>query len=178
MTPPSKGLAAGAGGLAAAAAGWIAAQRYDRNAIRSDPKRQALFAPLGGERQTVRSADGTGIAVRTFGPEGAPTIVLVHGWTCASPFWKLQVGALTRERRIVAYDLRGHGHSERAANRVFYRELTCSNPDDCAEDPVPSCQWRAGSSQSGSALPFLIAAGLLFGRYKQSRKRCSGCSPL
>ena len=81
MTPPAKGLAAGAGGLAVAAAGWIAAQRLDRHAIRSDPKRHALFAPLGGDRHTVRSVDGTGIAVRTFGPEGAPTIVFVHGWT-------------------------------------------------------------------------------------------------
>lgn len=66
---------------------------------------------------------------------------------------------------------------ERAANRVFYRELTCSNAADCAQDPVPACQWRSGTSESGSALPFLIAASVLLGRYTYGRKRRSSCSP-
>lgn len=159
LTPPSKGLAAGAGGVAVTAAAWIAAQRYDRHAIRSDPKRQALFAPLGGERRTVRSADGTEIAVRTFGPEGAPTIVLVHGWTCASPFWKLQVGALTGERRIVAYDLRGHGHSERAASGDYSLDAFASDLDAVLSDCVPAGERALLVGHSLGAMTIVEWAG-------------------
>jgi pimeloyl-ACP methyl ester carboxylesterase len=109
-------LAAGVGGVTLAAAGWAAQQRADRRAIRDDPKGEALFADFEGRRSTVAAEDGTQLAVRTFGPDDAPTIVLVHGWTCASQFWKLQIPGLSTDRRVVAYDLRGHGESERARN--------------------------------------------------------------
>ena len=138
MTPPDKGLLAGAAGLSAAAAGWVVTQRLDRRAIDADPKRQALFAPMGGERSTVRSADGTGIAVRSFGPEGAPAIVLIHGWTCASSFWKLQTSALDRERRVIAYDLRGHGDSERAVSGDYSLEAFADDLDAVLEACVPA----------------------------------------
>jgi len=49
--------------------------------------------------------------VEVFGPDGAPTLVLVHGWTCALRFWTYQLRDLADTLRIVAFDLRGHGHS-------------------------------------------------------------------
>ncbi len=113
VTGSRSALLAGAG-TAAVVAGWIAAQRADRRAVRSDPRGEALFAELGGRRSTVAAADGTRLAVRTFGPEDAPTVVFAHGWTCASDFWKLQIGPLSADRRIVAFDQRGHGDSEPA----------------------------------------------------------------
>ena len=65
------------------------------------------------ERLTVRSADGTGVNVEVRGPAGAPTVVLVHGWTCSAEFWAKQYAGLGDRFRIVAPDLRGHGRSER-----------------------------------------------------------------
>jgi pimeloyl-ACP methyl ester carboxylesterase len=59
----------------------------------------------------VRSEDGTVLHVETYGPECGPTIVLIHGWTCAIRFWNAQIRALSREFRVVAFDLRGHGRS-------------------------------------------------------------------
>lgn len=159
MTPPDKGLLAGAGGAAAAAVGWFAAQRLDRRAIEADPKRRALFAPMGGNRSRVRSADGTGIAVRTFGPEGAPTIVFVHGWTCASPFWKLQAGALSRERRIVAYDLRGHGHSERAASGDYSLAAFAADLDAVLTACVPAGERALLVGHSLGAMTIIEWAG-------------------
>lgn len=161
MTPPGKGLVAGVGGVAAAATGWLAAQRLDRRAIEADPKRSALFAPLGGNRRTVRSADGTGLAVRTFGPEGAPSIVFVHGWTCASPFWKLQVGTLSKERRIVAYDLRGHGHSERAANGDYSIEAFAADLDAVLAACVPAGERALLVGHSLGAMTIVGWAGRL-----------------
>jgi pimeloyl-ACP methyl ester carboxylesterase len=104
--------------LAAAAAtaggAWYATFRRDRDRIRRDPIRPALrrdLAELGGETLGVPAGDGTRLRVRVVGPQDAPTVVLVHGWTCALEFWTLQLQALAGELRIVAYDLRGHGGS-------------------------------------------------------------------
>ncbi|HKJ36747.1 MAG TPA: alpha/beta fold hydrolase, partial [Solirubrobacterales bacterium] len=113
MNRTGKAAAGLAAGAAALAAGWAATQRRDQRAITADPRGAKLLAEFGGSPSTVRAADGTALWVRTFGPDDAPTIVMVHGWTCAAEFWKLQVEALKGERRIVTFDLRGHGQSER-----------------------------------------------------------------
>ncbi|WP_051470878.1 alpha/beta fold hydrolase [Patulibacter minatonensis] len=97
--------------LAAGGAAWTAAYRADRRRIAADPVKPGLDFELHGRPLAVRAGDGTDLRVRVFGPEGAPTIVLVHGWTCALEFWTLQIQALQDEFRIVAYDLRGHGGS-------------------------------------------------------------------
>jgi pimeloyl-ACP methyl ester carboxylesterase len=75
-----------------------------------------LFAHLEPTaRLVVPSADGTRINVEVHGPDGAPTVVLIHGWTCNISFWTPVIRALrssTPELRVVAYDQRGHGGSE------------------------------------------------------------------
>ena len=75
------------------------------------------FAPPVPEtRLRVPSADGTQINVEVHGPSGAPTVVLIHGWTCRIAFWAPVIRALRTgagpELRVVAYDQRGHGGSE------------------------------------------------------------------
>ncbi|WP_312893830.1 alpha/beta fold hydrolase [Nocardiopsis composta] len=58
--------------------------------------------------------------IETIGPENAPTIVLAHGWTCATPFWAPVVNHLPDDLRIILYDQRGHGLSHRPAQRTAY----------------------------------------------------------
>ncbi|MFJ6697338.1 alpha/beta fold hydrolase [Streptomyces sp. NPDC091272] len=60
---------------------------------------------------TVRSADGARIHVEVYGDEGAPAVVLSHGWTCSIAFWAAQIRELAGEFRVIAYDQRGHGRS-------------------------------------------------------------------
>lgn len=100
-----------AAGSAVGGAAWTATYRADRRRIDADPAKRALDAELGGRPVAVRAGDGTALRVRVFGPEDAPTVVLVHGWTCALEFWTLQIQALEGDLRLVAYDLRGHGQS-------------------------------------------------------------------
>jgi pimeloyl-ACP methyl ester carboxylesterase len=100
----------------AAAAGLAIERRHLRRVAR-DPDYARLSVPLNGLQRTVRSADGTRLHVRIFGPDDAPTIVLAHGWTEALGFWSDVIANLSARRlRLVAYDLRGHGNSDRASD--------------------------------------------------------------
>lgn len=120
MAPTSRtttlALLTAAGGAAAT----TAALRSHRRRIAADPAHAELSAPLEGRAASVISADGTRLHAEVFGPEDAPTIVLLHGWTETLRFLKLQIRELSREFRVVAYDLRGHGRSGTAPTADAY----------------------------------------------------------
>jgi pimeloyl-ACP methyl ester carboxylesterase len=47
-----------------------------------------------------------------YSDEGAgPPVLLVHGFSCDGNDWAWQIPALTPRHRVIAVDLRGHGHS-------------------------------------------------------------------
>lgn len=63
------------------------------------------------------------------GPPGAPTLVLLHGWTATADLnWLTCYGTLGRSYHVVALDHRGHGRGIRA--REPFRL------EDCADDAV------------------------------------------
>ena len=60
--------------------------------------------------------DCPGLNAQAFGPRGAATVVLAHGWTERLSFWGPVIRILRRQGlRTVAYDLRGHGRSDLGA---------------------------------------------------------------
>jgi pimeloyl-ACP methyl ester carboxylesterase len=70
---------------------------------------------------TFIDLDGARINALSEG-EGAPALVLVHGFGCAHDDWRHQIERFRRERRVVAMDLRGHGSSTgRAADCTLER---------------------------------------------------------
>ncbi|MEV7599559.1 alpha/beta hydrolase [Kitasatospora sp. NPDC089797] len=76
--------------------------------------------PTPVEELSVRSADGIRLHVEVHGQPGALTVVLSHGWTCSTAFWAPVIRRLADRYRVVAYDQRGHGHSEVPPSRVRY----------------------------------------------------------
>lgn len=64
---------------------------------------------------TVTSADTTTLSLHSWGPDDAPLVVLVHGLGLSVESWGVVPELLAADHRVVAYDLRGHGHSGRAA---------------------------------------------------------------
>lgn len=61
------------------------------------------------------------------GPPGAPTLLLLHGWTASADLnWFTSFEALGRHFRVVAMDHRGHGRGIRSRRRFRL--------DDCADD--------------------------------------------
>ncbi|MGA0417430.1 MAG: alpha/beta fold hydrolase, partial [Ilumatobacteraceae bacterium] len=61
------------------------------------------------------------------GPEGAPTVILIHGWTASADInFFTCYRALGEHVRVIAFDQRGHGGGLRT-RRVVRLE-------DCADD--------------------------------------------
>lgn len=127
-----------AAAAAAAGAAWGASYLSDRRRIAADPRHAALRRPLGGRPVPVRAGDGTELRVRAFGPDDAPTVVFVHGWTCALDFWKLQIQALQGELRLVAYDLRGHGGSAPSSGGDYSIQAYADDLDAVLRATVPA----------------------------------------
>ncbi len=62
--------------------------------------------------------DGIRLHVEIDGDQQAPvTVVLCHGYTLSGESWKYQRAALASHARVVTFDQRGHGRSDRGALR-------------------------------------------------------------
>ncbi len=75
-----------------------------------------------GTSSVVVAPDGTKLAAYEWGNPAGPEIVLVHGFAQSHLCFAPQVSsALARDFRIVAYDLRGHGASEKPPEAKAYQ---------------------------------------------------------
>jgi 3-oxoadipate enol-lactonase len=76
---------------------------------------------------------GTTFVRELPGPSGAPTLVLLHGWTVSADLnWFACYEALGRRYRVVAIDHRGHGRGVRSRRRFRLA--------DCADDVAATCE--------------------------------------
>jgi pimeloyl-ACP methyl ester carboxylesterase len=150
--PLALAATAGAGGA------WAVRWRADRRAIRADPAHAVLSAPLHGRVRTVRSADGTPLHVEEFGPADAPTVVLVHGWTCALRFWTCQIQPLQADHHVVAYDLRGHGESGHPDPDDYSMEAHAADLDAVLRATVPAGQRPLVAGHSLGAMTLMAWA--------------------
>lgn len=78
----------------------------------TSPDTNSPSSDLASAVSSAVSSDGTTIAYRDLGDRAARPLVLVHGWAQSSACWGADLLAELADRyRVVAIDLRGHGHS-------------------------------------------------------------------
>src|SRR5512132_4446335 len=66
--------------------------------------------------------DGVRVAWERYG-DGGPTILLLPTWTIIhSRFWKGQIPYLARHFRVVTFDGRGNGRSDRPVDTAAYAD--------------------------------------------------------
>jgi pimeloyl-ACP methyl ester carboxylesterase len=102
-----------AGATVAAAAVGVAGERYLIRKARSapDPERGEPLEERPGAEQRIRSFDGTELAVHVIGPDGAPTLVMCHGFSADLTLWHYQWKHFSKQYQCVLIDQRGHGRS-------------------------------------------------------------------
>jgi len=75
---------------------------------------------------------GTTFVRQMHGPQKAPTVLLLHGWTASCDLnWYTCYRPLSRHYRVVALDHRGHGRGIRSKTRFTL--------EDCADDAMAVC---------------------------------------
>lgn len=70
---------------------------------------------------TLRRTDGVDLYYEVHGT-GPKTILLTHGYSATSQMWSGQVAALSKDHRLVIWDMRGHGRSSSPADAALYSE--------------------------------------------------------
>ncbi len=72
---------------------------------------------------SVKTPDGLTISAQEWGNPSGPEILFIHGFSQSYLSWMRQVdSALAGEFRIVTYDLRGHGNSDKPLDPARYRD--------------------------------------------------------
>lgn len=80
------------------------------------------LAPVASRMLDVKGADDVTLKVYEFGNPDGPPIVFIHGINQAHTIWHKQLGSdLANHYRMVAFDLRGHGLSDKPAEMAAYR---------------------------------------------------------
>lgn len=80
------------------------------------------YAVDPGRESFVRSPDGLDLSVREWGNPSGPEILLIHGAAqCHLSFVRQTASRLADRHRLVAFDLRGHGNSQKPREPAFYQ---------------------------------------------------------
>ena len=96
--PMILGWAAGVAAIGVVALGlWLHAP---------DKPRAALEAAYPGDYRTV---DGVRLRLRDTGPQGAPAVILLHGFGSSLDTWEPWARALSTRYRVIRFDLPGFG---------------------------------------------------------------------
>ncbi|MEV6645293.1 SDR family oxidoreductase [Amycolatopsis sp. NPDC051371] len=69
----------------------------------------------------MTASDGVRLSVHIDGREDGPTVVLVHGYPDNSSMWGGVAAELSAKHRVVTYDVRGAGQSDKPPGRASYR---------------------------------------------------------
>lgn len=79
-------------------------------------------APADREVRRILTPDGVGIASAAFGPADGAPVVFIHGFSQSGLCWNRQTSSpALAGHRLVTYDFRGHGASDRPSDPAAYQ---------------------------------------------------------
>ena len=127
----------------------------------------AQIAPERHEQSRARYPDTEGYVerdgVRTFYEvygEGEPTVLLLPTWSIIhSRCWKLQIPYLARHCRVVTFDGRGNGKSDRPAEPAAYVEQEFADDAVAVMDATGTDRAVLVSLSRGAERSLLLATG-------------------
>ncbi|SER81155.1 alpha/beta fold hydrolase [Lentzea albida] len=122
---------------------------------------------MNAEPRPVREADRSGfaeragvrLAFRVYDNPGRPTVLLMPTWSIVpSRFWKAQVPFLSRHFRVVTFDGRGSGESDRPVGGESYVDSECAEDAIAVLDATNTDQAVLVALSRGDAWSVLAAA--------------------
>jgi pimeloyl-ACP methyl ester carboxylesterase len=124
LNEPTGLLVAGVALLVLGLAGGMLVRGAMRLLGRRNPGGVEGWSPEAPPEETRRLArpDGSELHVTLCGPEGAPALVLTHGWGANNTEWNDLKRRLAGRFRLVAWDLPGLGQSKRPDDRDYSLE--------------------------------------------------------
>lgn len=122
-----------------------------------------MTSPATYSLASAVSSDGATIAYRALGDPSARPLVLIHGWAQSSACWGSELLAeLATRYRVVAIDLRGHGHSTVA-------EAGYDSPGQWADDVEAVLDSAGIGAGAGAILLGWSYGGIVVSDYLASR---------
>ncbi|MDX8049607.1 alpha/beta fold hydrolase [Lentzea sp. BCCO 10_0798] len=122
---------------------------------------------MNDEPRPVREADrrgharraGVRLAFQVYDNPGRPTVLLMPTWSIVpSRFWKAQVPYLARHFRVVTFDGRGSGDSDRPVGAESYVDAECAADAIAVMDATNTGQAVLVALSRGDAWSVLVAA--------------------
>jgi pimeloyl-ACP methyl ester carboxylesterase len=137
----------------------LAVMKGERSHVMSPPRHRHTDV-------SVTTGDGVRLAVRDYGTRSAcHTVVLLHGLCVSDEVWSLQLDHLLGRNhddiRVITYDHRGHGRSDRAPAESYRIERLAGDLADILEalDVVGSTTLVGHSMGGMAALAYLARSG-------------------
>ncbi|WP_049562411.1 alpha/beta fold hydrolase [Nonomuraea sp. SBT364] len=159
MTTTTRRRVGIAGALVGAASAGIAAaamaKRYAVGRIRLRPDTEASepFGELRGRERTLITSDGKALHLELDGPDDAPlTLVFCHGYCLNLESWHYQRRELREQHRMVLWDQRSHGRSQRGAADDSTIDRLGEDLAEVIEQYVPGPCVLVGHSMGGMTI--------------------------
>jgi pimeloyl-ACP methyl ester carboxylesterase/predicted glycosyltransferase len=110
--------------------------------------------------QGVVQRDGVRLAYEIFGQDHRPTVLLMPTWSILpSRHWKAQIGYLARHFRVVRFDGRGSGGSDRPTGAAAYTDVEYAKDTVAVMDATGTDAAVLVSLSCGATWSVHVAAG-------------------